>query len=102
MLYRRRWGIETFFRWIKQHLRLRVFLSRSLNGVKIQVWSALCAYLLVVLAKHRLGLTQNAYLIAQVVSVSAFEKVPLPELLADFDTTREPFSNSNQLEIKWL
>ena len=102
MLYKRRWGIELFFRWIKQHLRLRVFLSRSPNGVKIQVWSALCAYLLVVLAKHRLGLSQNAYLIAQVVSVSAFEKVPLAELLADFASTSEPFSNSNQLEIKWL
>jgi IS4 transposase len=56
-IFRRRWAIELFFRWIKQHLRLRGFYSTSANGVRVQVWSAVCAYLLVAIAKHRLNLS---------------------------------------------
>jgi hypothetical protein len=79
-LYRRRWQVELFFKWIKQHLRLRAFLGRSENAVRLQVWSAVCAYLLVAIAKKELGLPQTLHQILQVISVSVFEPVPLAEL----------------------
>lgn len=79
-LYRRRWQVELFFKWIKQHLRLRAFLGRSENAVRLQVWSAICAYLLVAIAKKELGLPQTLHQILQVISVSVFEPVPLPDL----------------------
>lgn len=81
-LYRRRWQVELFFKWIKQHLRLRAFLGRSQNAVRLQVWAAICAYLLVALAKKQLRLPQSLHQILQVISVSVFEPVPLPELFA--------------------
>ena len=59
-LYKRRWQVELFFKWIKQHLRLRAFLGRSENAVRCQVWAAICAYLLVVIAKRRWGAAANA------------------------------------------
>ena len=81
-LYRRRWQVELFFKWIKQHLRLRAFLGRSQNAVRLQVWAAICSYLLVAIAKKELGLSQSLHQILQVISVSVFEPVPLPELFA--------------------
>jgi hypothetical protein len=82
-LYRRRWQVELFFKWIKQHLRLRAFLGRSANAVRTQVWAAICAYLLVAIAKQQLHLPQTLHQILQIISVSAFEQVPLPELFTD-------------------
>ena len=81
-LYRRRWQVELFFKWIKGHLRLRAFLGRSQNAVRSQVWSAICAYLLVAIAKKEFGLTQSLHQILQVISVAPFEMTPLPELFA--------------------
>jgi len=81
-LYRRRWQVELFFKWIKQHLRLRAFLGRTQNAVRLQVWAAICSYLLVAIAKKELGLPQSLHQILQVISVSVFEPVPLPELFA--------------------
>jgi len=98
-IYRRRWEIELFFRWIKQHLRLRGFFSTSRNGVAVQIWTAICAYLLVAIAKREMGLSQSLHQILQVISISALEKVPLPELLADSDTTTEPLDTPNQLKL---
>ena len=86
MIYRRRWAIELFFRWIKQHLRLRAFFSNSYNGVRIQVWTALCAHLLVAIAKREYALPGSLYQLLQVISISAFEKVALPELFTKYDT----------------
>jgi hypothetical protein len=81
-LYRRRWQVELFFRWIKQHLRLRSFFANSPNGVRVQIWSALCAHLLVAIARQRHQLHHfSLYQILQVVSVCPWEKVPLHELL---------------------
>ena len=92
-LYRRRWQVELFFKWIKGHLRLRAFLGRSENAVRLQVWSAICAYLLVAIAKKELNLPQSLHHILQVISVSAFESVALTELFApcapDPQTTRQ-------------
>ena len=85
-LYRRRWQVELFFKWIKGHLRLRAFLGRSENAVRIQVWSAICAYLLVAIAKKEHGLSQSLHQILQVISVSIFETVPLEDLFVTQST----------------
>ncbi len=81
-LYRRRWQVELFFRWIKQHLRLHWFFATSPNGVRVQIWTALCAHLLVAIAQHRQQLPASLYQILQVTSVCIWEKQPLAALLA--------------------
>jgi len=100
-VYRRRWGIETFFRWLKQHLRLRGFFSHSPNGVRLQIWSALCAHLLVAITKRRKNLHASLYEILQVVSVSSLEQVAIEELFMKVDTRNRPIDIPKQLEIKW-
>jgi hypothetical protein len=81
-LYKKRWQVELFFKWIKQHLRIRHFFGRSLNAIHCQVWTALCAYLLVAIAKKQFRSEKSLYEILQIISVSALEQVPLGELLA--------------------
>mgnify|MGYP001374493801 CR=1 FL=1 len=98
-IYRRRWQIELFFRWIKQHLRLRGFFSNDPNGVRVQVWTAICAYLLVAIAKKENALRQSLHQVLQVVSLSCLEKVPLVELFVKHDITIQPFDMPIQLEI---
>jgi hypothetical protein len=98
-IYRRRWEIELFFRWIKQHLRLRGFFATSPNGVAVQIWTAICAYLLVAIAKREMALPHSLHQILQIVSLSALEKVPLPELFAKDDTTDLDVDTPIQLEI---
>lgn len=100
-IYRRRWAIELFFRWIKQHLRLRGFFSNSPNGVRVQVWTALCAYLLVAIAKQQKHLAPSMYEILQLVSASSFEQIPLPELLMKSDTSDVAVDITKQLEINY-
>jgi hypothetical protein len=80
-LYRKRWQVELFFKWIKQHLRIRNFYGRSENAVRCQIWSAICAYLLVAIAKKRLKTGKSLNEILQIVSVSIFEQIPLAELV---------------------
>ncbi len=91
-LYRRRWQVELFFKWIKQHLRIRSFYGRSINAVKTQVWSAICAYLLVAIAKKTREIPKSLNEILQVVSVNIFEQTPLPSLFA------QTLINSDQKE----
>jgi hypothetical protein len=81
-LYRRRWQVELFFKWIKYNLRLRAFLGVSDNAIRVQLWSAVSAYLLVALIKKQLQLPNSLHQILQVLSVSAFEQVPITELFA--------------------
>lgn len=100
-IYRRRWAIELFFRWIKQHLRLRGFYSTSFNGVRVQIWSALCAFLLVAIAKRRLHLPHSLWEILQVISIASMEQIHVQELLKDFDTRDQGLNVSNQLEINY-
>lgn len=100
-IYRRRWAIELFFRWIKQHLRLRGFFSTSPNGVRVQLWTALCAYLLVAIAKQQKHLAPSMYEILQIVSASSFEQIPLPELLMKYDTSKGHVDIPNQLEFSY-
>ena len=79
MLYKARWQVELFFKWIKQHLRIKAFYGTSANAVKTQVWIAVSVYLLVAILKKKLDLDQSLYTILQFVSVSIFEKTPVSE-----------------------
>ena len=83
-LYRARWQVELFFRWIKQHLRIKAFYGTSENAVKCQVWVALSIYLLVAIVKKRLGLELSLYKILQILSVTIFEKTPILEGFSNF------------------
>jgi len=76
-----RWQAELFFKWIKQHLRIKRFYGNSMNAVKTQVWIAVCVYVLVAILKKELQLPQSLHSILQILSVSTFEKVPLYQLL---------------------
>ena len=96
-LYRRRWQIELFFKWIKQHLRLRAFYGRTPNAVRTQIWTAICAYLLVAIARKELNLSQSMHELLQIISVSAFEQIPLTELLREIIPETHPNESANQL-----
>jgi transposase len=78
-LYKSRWNIENFFKWIKQHLRIKSFFGTSENAVKVQIWTAVSTYLLVAIVKKELRLEQSLYTILQVLSLSLFEKMPILE-----------------------
>jgi hypothetical protein len=82
-LYKKRWHIELFFKWIKQHLRLRAFYGRSENAVRCQVWSAICAYLLVAILKKRMGIEKSLNEILQITSVGIFEQTPVSIVFSD-------------------
>jgi hypothetical protein len=80
-IYRCRWQVELFFKWIKQHLRIKVFYGTSENAVKTQIWIAISVYVLVAIVKKRLKLNQSLYIILQILSVSLFEKTPILQAL---------------------
>lgn len=101
-IYRKRWGIELFWRWIKQHLRLRGFFDHTFNGVRVQVWTALCAYLLVAIAKKSRHIDASLYEILQIVSVSPFEQTPSEQLLMKDKTRRFNSVPNNQLTFNYL
>lgn len=84
-LYKCRWQVELFFRWIKQHLRIKAFYGTSKNAVKTQIWIAISVYVLVAIIKKRLNLNLSLYTILQILSVTAFEQVPLMQVLTNFD-----------------
>jgi hypothetical protein len=83
-LYRARWQVELFFRWIKQHLRIKAFYGTSENAVKTQVWVAVSVYVLVAIVKKRLGLELSLYKILQILSITVFEKKPISEGFSTF------------------
>jgi len=84
MLYKHRWRVELFFKWIKQHLKIKKFWGHSENAVKTQVWIAICIYLTVAIARKELKIERNLYEILQILSVSVFDKTPINQLLNDF------------------
>jgi hypothetical protein len=84
-LYKCRWQIEMFFKWIKQHLRIKAFYGTSVNAVKTQIWIAVSTYVLVAIIRKRLHLELNLYTILQILSVTLFEKVPLNQLFENYD-----------------
>lgn len=96
-LYKCRWQIELFFKWIKQHLRIRRFYGTSPNAVKTQIWISICVYVGVAILRKELRLPQSLYSILQVLSVSSFEKAPLYELLTENPSNYELIENHNQL-----
>ena len=98
-IYKRRWEIELFFKWMKQHLRLRGFFSNNRNGVAVQIWTALCAHLLVAIAQRTHALPGTLYRTLQIISTGVFEKVPLHQLVAESDTRNEPLDIPNQLTL---
>lgn len=83
-LYQNRWQIELFFKWLKQHLRIKAFYGTSPNAVRSQIWSAIAVYLLVTILKKRLHLDASLYTILQILSLTLFEKLPISQALAQF------------------
>ena len=98
-LYRCRWQIELFFKWIKQHLRIKAFFGTSQNAVKTQVWIAIAVYVLVAIVKKRLNLQPSLHTILQILSLALFEKQPLDQLLAQTVNTNELAEPANQLNL---
>ena len=98
-LYRLRWQVELFFKWIKQHLRIKRFFGTSENAVKTQVWIAVSVYVMVAIVRKRLALDLSLHSMLQILSVTPFEKVPLLQLLTDLDTLSNLDLNSNQLKL---
>ncbi|MDT8366287.1 MAG: transposase, partial [bacterium] len=98
-LYRCRWQIELFFKWIKQHLRIKSFYGTSENAVKTQIWIAVSVYVLVAIIKKRLKLEASLYTILQVLSITTFEKTSILQRLTDLHCTAEPGALYNQLNL---
>ena len=98
-LYRCRWQVELFFKWIKQHLRIKVFFGTSENAVKTQIWIAVSVYVLVAIVKKRLNLSASLYEILQILSLTMFERIPLDQLLNNIVTDDIQSLSSNQLNL---
>ncbi len=96
-IYRSRWQIELFFKWIKQHLRIKKFYGASENAVKTQIWIAVSVYVLVAIVRKRLGLEASLYQILQILSVTLFEKTPILQALQPSDSHDNLLTNPNQL-----
>lgn len=96
-LYQQRWQVELFFRWIKQHLRIKTFYGTNANAVRTQLWVAVCVYALVAILKKRLNSDATFYEILQILSVSVFEKTPVAELFQALPPQNEFTPVSNQL-----
>ena len=98
-LYRCRWQIELFFKWIKQHLRIKTFYGHSPNAVKTQVWTAVCVYVLVAIVRKELNLPRSLAEILQILSVNPFEKTPVFQLLCSENHQNSMPSDPNQLRL---
>jgi hypothetical protein len=98
-LYKCRWQVELFFKWIKQHLRIKAFYGTSQNAVKTQVWTAISVYVLVAIVKKELKLERSLYEILQILSVALFEKTPIFKALSCENYTSHNITNPNQLSL---
>jgi hypothetical protein len=98
-LYRCRWQVELFFKWIKQHLRIKAFFGTSENAVKTQVWIAIAVYVLVAIVKKRLGSEASLYTILQILSLTLFEKTPINQLVAGIAPESDESQIANQLDL---
>jgi IS4 transposase len=101
-LYKYRWKVELFFKWIKQHLKIKSFWGTSLNAVKIQVYSAIITYCLVALVRNKLKVDRSTYEILQILSISLLDKTPINELLTNqiYKDVKELYDK--QLKISWI
>ena len=98
-LYRCRWQIELFFKWIKQHLRIKRFYGTTENAVKTQIWIAIAVYVLVAIVKKRLNTEATLYTMLQILSLALFEKIPLDQLLKNTEAQMTTQQNNNQLNL---
>ena len=98
-LYRCRWQVELFFKWIKQHLRIKAFFGTSENAVKTQIWIAVSVYVLVAIVKKRLKLEASLYELLQILSLTMFERTPLPQLLMLAADDPDSHQHDNQLNL---
>jgi hypothetical protein len=98
-IYRGRWQVELFFKWIKQHLRIKSFYGVSANAVKTQIWIAISTYVLVAILKKRLGIEHSLYTILQILSVSAFEKIELSQAFSSTIGATADNASPNQLQL---
>ena len=98
-LYKSRWQVELFFKWIKQHLRIQRFYGTSENAVKSQIWIAVSVYVLVAIIKKRLNLDASLYTLLQILSVTLFEKMPIQQALQGISGEAENTDFSNQLNL---
>jgi len=96
-IYKCRWQVELFFKWIKQHLRIKAFYGTSENAVKTQIWIAVSVYVLVAILRKRLGLEMSLYQILQILSLTLFEKVPILQALETLDSRENLVADPNQL-----
>jgi len=96
-LYKCRWQVELFFKWIKQHLRIKAFYGTSKNAIKTQIWIAISVYVLIAIIKKRLKIEKSLYTILQILSVTVFEKVPILQALAEFNSQEKIGNSDNQL-----
>jgi transposase len=96
-IYKSRWQVELFFKWIKQHLRIKAFYGTSDNAVKTQIWIAVSVYVLVAILRKRLGLEASLYQILQILSVTLFEKVPILQAFQTSDSETDLLQDGNQL-----
>ena len=98
-VYQCRWQVELFFKWIKQHLRIKAFFGTSENAVKTQIWIAVSVYVLVAIVRKRLGLEVTLYQILQILSVTLFEKTPILQALQPLDSQENLPDSANQLNL---
>lgn len=98
-LYRCRWQIELFFKWIKQHLRIKAFFGTSENAVKTQIWIAVAVYVLVAIVKKRFRLDASLYELLQILSLTLFEREPIDQVLTLPPLTQQPLEHANQLTL---
>jgi hypothetical protein len=98
-LYKSRWQVELFFKWIKQHLRIKAFYGTSMNEVKTQIWIAVSVYVLIAILKKRLQIEQSLYTILQILSLSLFEKTPILQLFTEADYKNKTNEASIQLSL---
>jgi len=100
-LYKCRWQVELFFKWIKQHLRIKAFYGTTENAVKSQIWIAISVYVLVAIVKKRFKLDRSLYTILQILSVTLFEKTPISQALSHIDYDEIEASEDNQLNLRY-
>jgi transposase len=98
-LYRNRWQVELFFKWIKQNLRIKRFYGNSANAVKTQIWIAISTFLLVAIMKKELKIEASLYTILQILSVNIFERIPILQIVANFSYENQAQPNTNQLSL---
>jgi len=98
-IYRKRWQVETFFKWIKQNLSIKHFFGNSINAVKSQIWIAVCVYVLVMISRKRLNLPASPQILLNILEVNMFEKIQINQLVTDAALNFDDHQADNQLHL---